>query len=204
VANATCSGGTCLKCPTGQTVCSNGCYDTNNDSGHCGATCRACAGATPSCKAGACACRLKSSGNVLNNPGIDGASSWDLLGGAKYDSTTDIDGCSGSGSLLIPPMLGPSFSSCVHSGVNPSFPYVFGYLFKGNGQGLCDVSFCSDTACQNCSGGDTALVASSGTWVAATINVSSPAGTVGAYVHCSSAAGDGNYDRFYLSSSGTF
>jgi len=152
-------------------------------------------------------CRQKSSGNIIKNPGIDGATSWDLLGGTTYDATTDLDNCTGtgnSGSLLIPPMLGPSFSQCINTGVAAGASYIFGYLFKGNGQGFCDVGYYSDANCSVYIDGVTTSVTSAGAWMAAQIAAPSPAGTASAKVHCSSVAGDGNYDRFYLSTAGVY
>ena len=129
-----------------------------------------------------------------------------MLNSATYDPT-DVDGCQGSGSILLPPSLGPSFSTCVSGGLNSGFPYTFGYQFKGEGMGFCDVAFYTGAGCVNYVNSDT-LGANgnglTGTWVAVSLTISSPANAGSVMVHCSTAAGDGYYDRFYVSTSGAF
>jgi len=139
----------------------------------------ACGGARPHCRSGACGCRQKSGGNVLKNPGIDGSTDWVLSGGATYDSATDFDGCTGagsSGSLLIPPSLGPSFSQCVSTGLTSNAAYVFGYFFKGSNMGFCDVGYYSDANCSVAISDAfyTVGVNSAGAWMAAQISAPSP------------------------------
>jgi hypothetical protein len=146
---------------------------------------------------------------VLKNPGIDGVTDWIVRDGATYDGTVDFDGCTGnpgSGSLLIPPMLGPNFHQCINTGIASNTPYVFGYYFRGSGTGYCDVGYYSDANCTvSISGAFYSVGAdSAGAWMAAQVNAPSPAGTASVDVHCSGVAGNGNFDRFYLSTAGVY
>jgi len=204
-ANSICSAGTCQKCGSGQTVCSNGCYTTSTDAGHCGSSCQVCSGSTPSCVSGACTCRQKDGANILTNPGFDGSLTGWVFTGVSY-SANDAEGCSKSGSAAIL-SLGPNFSQCVTSGFNTNFPYTFGFLYKsvpGGGLGTCDTSFYANTRCDNTDylDGGTAQVNSDGTtWVAGTVTGTVPAGTLSISVHCSGPAGSGYHDQLYFSQS---
>ncbi len=208
VANSICTGASqCVTCPSGQSVCSNACYAVNTDPSHCGTSCRVCAGSTPSCAGGACVCRVKSAGNLLVNPGFNGSiASWNA-GGTTVFSTTDVEGCSGSGSLLLTALF-DNTSQCITSGITASLGFQFGFVYKAtNGTGnntdlvYCEVSFYSATDCLNgYMGRYSVMVSSDGSsWVPGTISGNVPAGTVALDVHCSGAQGTGYLDQFYFS-----
>jgi hypothetical protein len=204
VANAVCAGSICTKCPSGQTVCGNACYTTSSDPNHCGAACNACSGSTPSCVNGSCTCRQSSPGNLVKNAGIGGSlSQWNPDGGAAY-STADVESCSGSGSISLS-NLGANVHQCVTGGINTGFPYVFGFVYQDpqGGQGFCDLSTFSDTACATSDGavsGATVLVQGNGdSWVPGSFAFSTGGNTHSIQIHCSAAAGGGVYDDFYIS-----
>jgi hypothetical protein len=143
---------------------------------HCGAGCTVCGGTTPKCASGACvqctvatdcagagsictashtcACRPKSTTNLLVNPGFDSASvltsSWNPSGGASF-ATDDADGCPGSGSVqtlvTMPAFDFGHFSQCVR--ITPPTTYSFGFKYKApaNAFGNCMLETFTDTAC---------------------------------------------------------
>jgi hypothetical protein len=207
-ANSICSGGgQCSMCGSGKAVCSNGCYDINNDAGHCGTSCRVCAGSTPSCASGNCVCRIKSAGNILTNPGFNTSiSSWSTSGNTTW-STNDVEGCAGSGSLQFVSLF-DSVVQCVTAGIQPSMGFGFGFFYKGtNGTGdnsdyvYCETSFYTATDCLNgYMGRASTMVPSDGTsWVPGFISGNVPAGIASIGIHCSGAAGTGYLDQFYFS-----
>jgi hypothetical protein len=207
-ANSICSGGgQCSACPSGKAVCSNACYDINNDAGHCGTACRVCAGSTPSCAGGSCVCRVKSSGNIIANPGFNTSlASWNLSGTTAFTSN-DVEGCAGSGALNLVALF-DSMSQCVTTGIMPSMGFGFGFFYKGtNGTGdhsdyvYCETGFYSATDCTNgYMGRASTMVSSDGSsWVPGFISGNVPAGTASIAIHCSGAQGTGYLDQFYFS-----
>ena len=213
-ANSICSNGSqCVKCPAGQTVCANGCYDTNNDASHCGATtCKQCAGSTPSCAGGTCTCRVKSSGNLITNPGFNTAlSPWTGSEGATF-GTADVESCTGSGSANMA-TIGCHLNYCISTGIVPSMGFEAGFFFKGtNGTGTgsdliyCEIFYLANTTCDSLTGymgRNSVMVTSNGTsWVPGTITGTVPAGTQSVGIHCSGASGTGYLDQFYFNQSG--
>lgn len=138
------------------------------------------------------------------NPGFDGsASSWS---GGTY-STTDVDSCSGSGSLHLNALS--SFKQCVPG--QPNRSYYFGFRFKASGgastsgTAQCYIQFLP--AGNTCSvgesiGGATASQAyNNDNWIAGSATANSPTGTTTVLFACSTPAAVGYHDQLYLSTS---
>jgi hypothetical protein len=54
VAGAVCTGGSCVACSSGQTICSNQCVNLKTDNSHCGACTAAPCGSGRQCASGVC------------------------------------------------------------------------------------------------------------------------------------------------------
>jgi hypothetical protein len=143
---------------------------------------------------------------LLVNPGLDGnASGWNLNSTASH-STTDVDDCSGSGSVELDALL-DTFNQCVPA--SPGQTYFFGHRFNGGaiptGIALCSITFLPAGA--SCSvgspslgGGSGALASNADDWVLASGSAISPPNTAQILFHCSTAgAAFGNFDQLYLS-----
>jgi hypothetical protein len=157
---------------------------------------------------GTCKCRAKSSWNKLTNPGFDGgATGWTLNGTASY-KTTDVDGCSGSGSVNVN-SLGATFHQCLPA--SPNQIYYFGYRFKASGgpsssgTATCDISFLpTGTTCETgvASSGEVALgTYNNDNWILASAIITSDPDAAHVVFNCSGPAASGNYDQLYLSTS---
>ena len=207
-ANTICSGASqCVKCPTGQNVCANGCYDTNNDASHCGATaCKVCVDSTPSCAGGTCTCRVQSSNNKLLNAGFNSnVTSWSAGVDTTFDKSTDAEGCAGSGSALFSNNSG-GLSQCVSMGLKAGQAYQFGILFKGTGTLYCSVNYYTAVNCDSSfyNGRYAVYVTppSATGWVPGTIYSNLPVGTLSMSVYCSGNQANGNVDQLYFNQEG--
>lgn len=202
VANTICNAPSCLKCQAGENVCANGCYKTDTDPNHCGATCKVCALPTPSCAAGVCKCRQPSASNILKNPGFDGSiANWTGLG--IYNKDNDAEGCTGSGSVEIVQFF-DTFRQCFNSGFDPGTTYTFGFLYKGNGgTSDCHIAAFSASGCDvldRIGASDAGAVVSNGTsWVPGSVSWLVPSNAVSMEVMCSGVSGAGYFDHLSLS-----
>lgn len=201
--SGSCSNGN--SCVTGETC--------QSSSGQCGGGTKAsittACGNNKYCDGnGACKCRTQSSWNLLKNPGFDGGTgNWTLNGGAMY-ATTDVDSCTGSGSVTLG-ALGATFDQCVP--VQPSTLYYFGFRFKASGgptssgTATCSLLFLpSGNTCsfsESTSSVDIFQSYNNDNWIQGASSGSSESTTTHAIVHCSSPASNGFHDQFYLSAS---
>lgn len=182
--NTTCSAGQCsytesvpdgtkdTKCAQGTQYCSSGaCVQCLSDV-HC-------SGATPSCNTGThqCACRMKSSGNILNNPGFDGSTT----GWTNVTTSTDADGCAQSNSAYL---MGSGDSAntlvCVTLPGNAS-TYYFGGKFKDGGAlSEFSLSFWNDSQCSGTKVGSNTSLKPNATsaWTSASLSLTVPQGAV--------------------------
>lgn len=154
---------------------------------------------------GGCACRTKSSWNLLSNPGFNGsANSWTLVGGASYQ-TEDVDSCNGSGSALIAG-LAHRVEQCVPA--LPSTDYFFGFRFKASGgadsvgTAICNIFFLtSGTPCDGGydGSGSASQAYNTNTWIQGSTMVTTQSNTATIRVNCVGAAAAGYYDQLYLS-----
>jgi hypothetical protein len=119
-------------------------------------------------------------------------------------TTTDVDDCSGSGSVELDDLF-DTFRQCVPA--SPGQTYFFGYRFNGGaiptGVPLCTITFLAAGASCGVSGlgSASALVSSDNDdWVLASGSASSPPNTAQIAFNCSTAgAVSGFFDQLYLS-----
>jgi hypothetical protein len=200
--NGTCGGGTVKTCNDNPCKRNSTCQPTNGicsggqnvDKGTDCAANKVCDGL------GNCACRTKSTWNLLTNPTFDGSTSgWTLQGGAAY-STFDVNACSGSGSVAVNAHSDTAGQCLLLSGAQT---YSFGYKFTGTGTGNCVLIFYSGTACSGTQLGSAGLEidAQGTTWVQGVGSGTSPAATTRVFLNCSAAYGAGKYDQLFLSTS---
>jgi hypothetical protein len=158
------------------------------------------------CQGNTCAaCRQKNASNLLSNPGFDGSSQgWTLPGGVNTFSTDDVEGCSGSGSILMTDFTN-ELSQCQNATRNASYLYGFRFRARTPGQtGYCILSFYPGAGCSGDAmfdnNGEVPQVAPPGsTWGEAAGSAIAPANAVSARLTCIAAVGFGNYDQIYLS-----
>jgi hypothetical protein len=161
--------------------------------------------------AGNCGCRTASSWNLLRdkNPGLNGNtnSPWQLSG-SSYAGNQDVDGCSGSGSILLNGSLGSTFGQCVDV-PNGARDYYFGFQVKGMGSGtiVCYVNFLpSGSPCDIDAAETSSLTVahqySTENWQQASTSGTSDSNTTHVYFYCVAVGSPGgHYDQFYLSNS---
>lgn len=203
-ANTRCNAPSCLKCQTGENVCSNACYKTDTDPNHCGTTCKVCSLPTPSCSAGTCKCRQPSPGNILKNPGLDGSiANW--TGIATYNRQNDAEGCPDSGSISIVDFT-DHFRQCFDAGFEPGTTYTFALLYKAATPDVqysyCGIGAFTGTGCdpeQRLGTSDLIAVESNGTsWVPGSVSWLVPSNTTSLLVQCSASQGHGYFDHLVL------
>jgi hypothetical protein len=125
------------------------------------------------------------------------------MGAATYESSTDYDGCVGSGSIKIPSIY-QYFYQCTAATADQT--YAFGFAFKGLAAGEigdCTVQFYGDSGCTTTPLGssaeaNTAAAPNTTTWIAGNGIATSPAGATRALFNCANPLGSGYYDRMYF------
>lgn len=150
------------------------------------------------------ACVAKSPWNLLSNPGFDGSTGWDLVGGASYEPSEDVESCSGSGSVLID-ALTERVEQCLPATANQN--YYFGFRFKASGgpssagTAICNLFFYDSPGCSGTSIGSGAANAShnSNNWIQGSDTAQSPASTGWMRFNCVGPGTAGYYDQLYLS-----
>ena len=213
----TCSAGSCsqgapvadgttdLTCPASTPRCYSGsCVACVGDNG--------CPSNTPSCNLSThkCACRIPSTGNLVQNPGFD----TNLAGWTTSSSSwtsADADGCSGSGSVSGSNTDGDP-KQCVQL-PGGSGTYYFGakFSFTNNYNGsFCTVSFYSDTSCATPVTSDFVHMgpdgfygqgAQAGAWQTFFITELAPTGSRSALIVCALDSTTTKLDEFYLNRS---
>jgi hypothetical protein len=198
-----CGGGSPMNCDTnpcktGQSCTAGACGGGSNVSQNTPCeTNKFCDGA------GACKCKVKSSWNLLTNPGFDGnADDWVLNGTASYNNGNDVNACQGSGSVNVN-SLSATFRQCISATAGQN--YWFGYRFKGSGSSgtaTCSVAFLGGSCNANSLDGIALYGSISGaTWIQIADTMKAPTGTTHLEFNCSAAAATGYYDQLFVSKS---
>jgi hypothetical protein len=141
---------------------------------------------------------------LLVNPGFDGSAAGWSLNGTNTFSSEDVDGCNGSGSVLVTNIQN-AFSQCLN--VTVSSGSVINYGFRFRGQLPRDIASCNLQvyADPNCTGdvvtgsGVESAPQEGGGWARVTEFLVATSNIASAQLNCSGFLGFGNYDQFYLS-----
>jgi len=161
------------------------------------------------CSNNTCTCRPQSVSNLLANGGFDGdLSGWFVNDStsAKGYSSSDAEGCMGSGSLLVNGGRG-DIEQCVQ--VTPGKSYNFGFKYKQTSASAfaCYIGYFAGPTCLSTDQIDSSPRIDSSTvgssWQTYTLVVTVPDGAVGLQVLCGSA-GMANMDEFYVNPTGGF
>jgi hypothetical protein len=158
------------------------------------------------CRGNACSpCRQKRSVNLLVNPGFDGSAAGWSLNGTNTFSSEDVDGCNGSGSVLVTNIQN-AFSQCLNVAVSTGgVTLLYGFRFRGQlprDIANCNLQVYADPNCTGdvvASGGVESAPQAGGVWARVTESLFVTSNAASAQLNCSGFAGFGNYDQFYLS-----
>jgi hypothetical protein len=216
VAGDVCSGNMCQSCSGGKPACGNSCCGGStpvcvaNQCKQCGANADCTAIGYFQCtSSNTCACRSQSVSNLLVNGGFDGdLSGWFVNDNstAKGYSTSDAEGCPGSGSLLVNGGRG-DIEQCVQVTAGKSYNFGFKYKQSTATSFACYIDYYAGPTClsvdliDSSPRIDSSLVGA--TWQTYTSVVTVPAGAVGLMILCGSA-GTANMDEFYVNPTGGF
>lgn len=143
-----------------------------------------------------------STNDLLKNPAFDSSlsSGWMVSSSAITRSSSDVYGCSGSGSALIP--SGEILSQC-YDMASANVAYTFGFYFMEDQAGSigCYLTWTSDPACNN----DLSrweLIPDSTTifttWTLVSTTSTSPPGTEGIRIQCLGGPGNVTMDQVFL------
>jgi hypothetical protein len=142
---------------------------------------------------------------LLSNPGFDGSrDGWTLPGGVNAYSTADVEGCNGSGSVLMTDFQN-ELSQC--RSITGGARYLFGFRFRAQSSGhtgYCDMGFypgfdCTGDVAFDGNGAPAQVAPVGSSWGEAAGSATAPGNAVSARLTCIAAIGFGNYDQLYLS-----